>query len=121
MKRNMDLIRAILIRLEEHEHGYAPRGLEIPGFTEEEIGYHCFLLNDAGLINADDDMGAGSPSPSSIPMNLTWSGHEFIVNAKNENIWGQAKEAVKKLGDVSLSVWTEVLTQIVKNNLGIGN
>ena len=96
MKRNMDLIREILIRMEDHEHGYAPNYLSIPGFTEEEIGYHCFLLNDAGLINAADDTDTGSSSPSAIPFNLTWAGHEFIANAKNENIWGQAKESIRK-------------------------
>ncbi len=121
MKRNMDLIRAILIKLEEYQHGHAPNDLGISGFSEEEIGYHCFLLDNAGLINAADDTCSGSPSPSAIPISLTWDGHEFIANAKNENIWGQAKETVKKLGDVSFSVWTEVLKQVVKNNLGMGS
>lgn len=119
MKRNMDLVREILIKMEEHEQGYAPNYLAIPGFTEEEIGYHCFLLNDAGLIDAADDSHAGSPSPSAIPLSLTWAGHEFIANAKNENIWGQAKESIKKVGEVSFSVWASVLSEVVKNNLGI--
>lgn len=121
MKRDMDLVRKILIAMNDHEHGHAPRNLEIEGYSDEEIGYHCFILSEAGLIHAADTTSMGSSSPEAIPIRLTWSGHEFIDNAKNENIWSQTKEAVGKVGDVSFSVWASVLSSVVKNNLGIGN
>lgn len=53
-----------------------------------------------------------------MPTRLTWSGHEFVENAQNEQVWGQAKAAVSKLGDVSFSVWATVLSQVVIENLG---
>jgi hypothetical protein len=121
MKRDMDLIREILLTMERHEYGNAPDILEVEGYTEEQIGYHCYLLNDAGLINAADVTDASSTSPSAIPFNLKWNGHEFIANAQNENIWGQAKEAVAKLGDASFSIWSSVLVEVVKRNLGINS
>ena len=115
----MDLVRQILLKLSEHEHGYAPSKFTIDGYTEEEVGYHCLLLDEAGLIKAADTSAMGEASPSAIPIRLTWEGHEFIENAKNENVWNQAKEAVSKLGDVSFSVWASVLSQVVTKNLGI--
>lgn len=121
MKRNMDLVRRILLLMNEHEHGYSPQKLEIEGYTEEQIGYHCLLLGEAGLIEATESSTYGSPSPEASPIRLTWAGHEFIENAQNEKVWGQAKEAVAKLGDVSFSVWGAVLSQVVMRNLGVGS
>jgi hypothetical protein len=121
MKRNMDLVREILIKINEHEHGFAPQKLEIENFTHEQIGYHCLLLGEANLIEIADTTSMGSNSPSARPIRLTWEGHEFIDNATNEKVWGQAKGAVGKLGDVSFSVWASVLSQVVMQNLGISS
>jgi hypothetical protein len=40
MKRDMDLVRQILMVMEDHEHGFAPHPFEVPGYTEEVVGYH---------------------------------------------------------------------------------
>ena len=121
MKRDMDLVREIMLLLNEHEHGNAPSNIEIEGYSQEQIGYHCFIMGEAGLIGAADCTSMSSPSPIAIPTRLTWEGHEFIENAANEQVWGQTKEAVSKLGDVSFSVWASVLSKVVMQNLGISN
>lgn len=121
MKRDMDLVRKLLLALNDHEHGHAPQNLHIDGYSDETVGYHCFILNEAGLIRAADSTSRSSPSPSAIPIRLTWSGHEFIENAKNDDIWSQTKDAVGKIGDVSFSVWASVLSNIVLKNLGVSN
>jgi Hypothetical protein (DUF2513) len=119
MKRDMDLVRQVLIKMEEHEHGNIVGNFEIDGYSEEQIGYHCYLLDQAGLIHAIDMSSDDDESPCAMPRCLTWSGHEFIENAKNENNWLQAKAAVGKIGDASFSVWVSVLTSIVTKSLGI--
>ncbi|MBT3145053.1 DUF2513 domain-containing protein [Neptunomonas phycophila] len=121
MKRDMDLVREILKSINEHTHGFAPRNLEINGYTKEQIGYHCLLLHEAGLLEATESTTLSSSSPSAIPIRLTWHGHEFIDNAANEKVWGEAKGAIAKLGDVSFSVWASVLSELVKQNLGINS
>lgn len=119
MKRNMDLVRKILLEFSDREHGYVPERFSLEGFSDEEVGYHCYLLNDAGLIVAADTTSRGDKTPTAMPIKLTWKGHEFIDNAKNESIWAQTKEVTNKIGDVSFSVWTSVLSKIVMKNLGI--
>ncbi|AMJ94871.1 hypothetical protein AVL56_11575 [Alteromonas stellipolaris] len=121
MKRNMDLVREILINLNEHPHGYAPDNFKVQGYSQEEVLYHCFILGEAGLIDASNTSSDNSLSPEAIPIRLTWMGHEFIENAKNENIWQQTKDAVHKIGDVSFSVWASVLAKVVEQNLGISS
>lgn len=121
MKRDMELIRKILLVISEYDHGHAPDDLVISGYTDEQIAYHCFILDEAGLIKASNTTSSESLSPEAIPIRLTWSGHEFIENAKNDGVWAQTKAAVSKVGDVSFSVWASVLAKVVEQNLGIGS
>ncbi|MEX2495706.1 MAG: DUF2513 domain-containing protein [Woeseia sp.] len=121
MKRDMELVREILLKLNEYENGFAPNSFEISGYSDEQVGYHCFLLNEAGLIEAADVSSSSTPSPYGIPIRMTWEGHEFIENAQNDKVWVQTKEAVAKLGDVSFSVWASVLSQVVLSNLGLNS
>ena len=53
MKRDMDLIRAMLLAVEEHPSGFAPK-IELQGYTQEQINYHAYLLGEAGLANVAD-------------------------------------------------------------------
>jgi hypothetical protein len=122
MKRDMDLARNILLALEEHEHGYAPRTLVIEGYTDEQIGYHAHLLHEAGLIDASDDSTRGSPSPQAIPLRLTWEGHEFLDAARSDTIWNQAKQKVAKTtGTVSFQVLIALLIELGKQKLGLSS
>ena len=121
MKRDMDLVRKILLEMSEHVHGHAPDYLAIGGYTEEQVAYHCFILDEAGLIKASNTTSDDSLSPEAIPLRLTWSGHEFIENAKNDGVWTQTKAVVSKVGDVSFSVWANVLSKVIEQNLGIGS
>lgn len=120
MRRDMDLIRKILLAVEDGEHGYAPHELTLAGYSEEQVNYHCYLLVQAGLAEGVDNTTMDSTSPSSAILNLTWQGHEFIASARSPNIWSQTKAVMHKVGDGSFQVWQSVLTDVVKNSLGIG-
>jgi len=115
MKRDMDLIRAILLTIEESEHDYAPK-IEIPGYTQEQIGYHAILLKEAGLIEATEVSTMGSQSPEAIIERLTWSGHKFMDAARDKTMWNQAKD---KIGSATIQVWMSVLSALALKKLGL--
>jgi Hypothetical protein (DUF2513) len=120
MKRDMDSVRAILINLEEHPHGHAPDEIQVDSYTEEQIGYHLFLMMQAGLIEGEDVTNFEDGSPRAMAKNLTWDGYEFLANAKDESRWDQAKELVKQQGgDVSLGVLTQLLAALARSALGL--
>ncbi len=52
MKRDMDLIRAILLRVEEEYGGISITNLSIEGNSLEEVAVHCKMLEDAGLVTS---------------------------------------------------------------------
>jgi len=52
MKRDMDLFRALLLKVEEQPFGGQQTSIEIPGHSKDELIYHAQLAQDAGFIEA---------------------------------------------------------------------
>ena len=120
MKRDMDLIRKILLATELNPHGFAPQKLmEIDDYTQEEIGYHIHLLGEADLAKVVDMTFDQSVSPNAQMLNLTWNGHEFLDSSRNNHIWNQAKDSIAKIGGASIQIWIMVLAGYIKKELGI--
>ena len=119
MKRDMELVRKILLTIENSPHGHAGR-LKIDGYTDEQVGYHVYIMGEAALLRTADVTSMGSKSPQAIPISLTWEGHEFLDAARDEGRWNKAMEKVKSIGgEVALSVLKELLVQIMKGQLGL--
>jgi hypothetical protein len=118
MKRDMDLIRKMLLAVESDEHGFAPK-IEIPGHTQEQINYHACLLEEAGLVKAIDVTSMGSNSPEAMITRLTWAGHEFLDSARENQRWNQAKDIISKIGGASIQIWVALLTDLIKKNIGL--
>jgi hypothetical protein len=119
MKRNMDLIRKMLLAVEAEEHAFAPENIEIEGYTQDEIGYHATLLGEAGLAEVVDLTTYGSNSPEAKVLRLTWAGHEFLDASRESHRWNQAKDKISEIGGASISIWMALLTELMKKNLGI--
>ena len=119
MKRDMDLVRKLIFALEDSNHGFAPH-VEVEGYTEERIGYHYYIMLQAGLIKGSDMTSMGCPSPQAMPTSLTWAGHEFADAARSDTIWEKAKKTIKeKVGSASVGLVTEYLAKLGKEALGM--
>jgi len=114
MKRDMDLIRLILLDEEGEEKP------DLSGYAQEQIIYHMALLIEAklahGAVVLDEN---GEPDAAQITR-LTWEGHEFLDKARSETVWNKTKALAKEKG-VSLSVGllSGLLTQVAKQTLGL--
>lgn len=120
MQRDMNLVREILLALERHERGQAPGKIEIPPYSEEQIGFHVMLMAEARLIKAIETTCHGDPSPKAIPSRLTWEGYEFLAASKDSNIWEKSKKTILgKVGALSFEVLKAYLMYEVKSKLGL--
>lgn len=90
MQRDMDLIRQLLFKMEDHSGAFAPHDYAVEGYTPDQIGYHIWLSGQAGLMKVIDVTNAGSSGPQAIPLNLTWDGHDFIAAARSDTTWAHA-------------------------------
>jgi hypothetical protein len=115
----MELIRKMVHAMEEAP-GYAPLDLSVEGYTPAQIGYHAYLMVDAGLAEGDRMEGFEDSGPIAILYHLTWQGHEFAELSREEGRWQKAMELVKKHGGaITISALTQVLTQLMKTAVGI--
>jgi hypothetical protein len=78
------------------------------------------LLIEEKLIDGEVHHFLGTPTPTIIIEKLTWSGHEFLDNARNESIWKETMKTVKeKGGSVGIGILTQVLTSVAKQQFGL--
>jgi hypothetical protein len=120
MKRDMNLVRSIVLALEGNAAGFAPKDLPIEGYSKEEIGYHIYIMLEAGLVRGADVTTYGSSSPEAIATSLTWAGHEFADAARDPKRWQRALEIAKeKAGSVTLDVLLKLLRELMSSGLGL--
>ena len=63
MKRDMELIRKLIRKVEESPNGWAPDNMSVDGYTEDQIGYHSYLIVHDGLAVGYDLTHSGSNGP----------------------------------------------------------
>ena len=117
----MDLIRKILLKIEQHETDNPIQNIEIEGYSRDIIAYHVYLLKEAELIDAVISSGMGSTKVTNYAIiNLTWKGHEFLDASRDETIWAKAKMKIKSMGgNVPFEVITPLLIALIKKKIGM--
>lgn len=98
MKRDMDLIRLILLKIEEDYVSTALYNIEIDGYDKETIAYHCKILHEAGFVSNYGSQYADNALYSFGVGSLTWEGNEFLDKIRDDSFWGKTKDAIKKKG-----------------------
>ena len=98
MKRNWELVREILLSLENKESSLdylEPEQVE--GYGSELVSYHIQILDEAGLIEGHCTQAMGSPVHC-YAKRLTWIGHEFLDEIRSETVWSRTKSLLKDKG-----------------------
>ncbi len=113
MKRDMNLVREILLTIEGHPTSEAPP-ITIPGRSEEETGYHVYLMIQAGLLEGIETMSKDGDGPEAEASNLTWAGHEFLDTVRDPSRW---KDVLSKVGKATGTVTFELVKQALSRML----
>lgn len=114
MRRDWDLVRRILISLEEASvplHADA-----IDGFDPALVSYHYRILGESGLIEAycrgSDDAHACTA------VRLTWQGHELLDAIRDQRSWQKLRTlAVEQGAPLSLDVIRKLAARAVEKML----
>lgn len=120
MKRDMDLIRELLLKLESWPMGrgdVVPIPPESPTFLESGhsahgIEYHLNLIMEAGLID--------SPAQANTFIyfsGLTWQGHDFLDSVRDPEIWRRTKSGALAAGGFTLELLKDLATGLLKKQI----
>ena len=116
MKRDMELVRKLLFLAEED--GKDDELCEEYG--QDVVAGHVAILLDAKLIDGVVEYDqVGRPFASEI-LRLTWAGHEFLDNARNDTVWNKVTSTIKNAATTaSFEVLVEMLKAAVKSCVGM--
>ena len=114
MRRNMDLIRQLLLRMEgETSTQY---DFNVEDVDDLEKWYNIDLLVQANLVRGVEVHWAADgtgPYPHTKGLvALTWEGHDFLDAVRNDSVWQQASEKAKAGGLDMQSLTFEVVKSL---------
>ena len=115
MKQDIDLMRKILLTIEEKHQGTPIPYLAIDEYEKNAVAFHCKLLFQNGLISsfavqpADDD-----PYYWFSVGGLTTDGYKVLEQIRSEKDWGRIK---KKMARKKLPAIIEVIKNLLLNTI----
>lgn len=125
MKRDMDLIRELLLRLEALPmrpgaivHIYVDESdpedsFLVEGFSADQAGHHLHLIWDAGLI----DGGNTRPMVGVNFRSLTWAGHDFLDSIRDPVVWDKTKKGALEAGGFTFDLLKDLAKGFIKKQI----
>ena len=110
MKRDMELVRKLLFLAEEE--GKDDKLCEEYG--QEKVAGHVAILRDAKLIDGVIEYDQVGRPFASVILRLTWAGHEFLDNARNDTVWNKVTSTIK---NAATTASFEVLVEMLKTGV----
>lgn len=124
MRLNNECVRDLLLAIEENlgiSDKVSIDDFELPNYSDDELTYTALKLIEAGFINGDSSKMIDG-SIFVYVSSLTWDGHKFLDNIRDNEVWSKTKSIVSKFSSVSLgiisNVAAQVITALIKQQLG---
>lgn len=114
MKRDMDLVREILILVSESSDSVDFDVFVNERYDRNFVIYTIEIMKEAGLINANVIKAYGGDYISATINSLTWAGNDFLDNIKNNKVWEEVKKTLAKTcKSASINVVKKLAEKIV--------
>ena|ERR1019366_2380837 len=101
MKRDINIVRELLLRSEAAESPFA-----VSGVIET---YHVRLMIDAGLIDGRISEEITATAHNAWINRLTWAGHEFLDAARDEVLWRRVRDKFRPESSWTFGILLELL------------
>lgn len=125
MKRDLDLIRKILLAIENADCLYYYNGIQqladdIDCSDLVLVSFHVTLLVDHGYIDVLDTSCCGVEYDDYMIKRLTADGCDYLDNIRNDTVWNKTKELLSKVGGTcALDVVKSISGKVILSQLGI--
>lgn len=125
----MELIRDLLDFIEKPgdidlRHGIGDESVEdaFPKFPRRVLLGHLDILLDAGFIDGirNDASTFGGRDAMWVDIRLTWQGHDFLDNVRNDTVWEKTKNKISStVGTASVEIVGQVAASFLRQMLGL--
>lgn len=111
MKRDMDLVRKILLEVESWPADSPPGQVAIDSVDPRVVARHVGLLAEADFLDARN-VSNSRDGEQWVVDHLTWTGHDFLDAARSDTVWRKTTGAIQKVvGSVSFEVLKAALNK----------
>jgi hypothetical protein len=121
LKRDMDLIRELLLKLEALP--IRPGGIvaitpdaeeiAVPGYDVAQIDYHLSQICQSGFI----DEGGARPMTGIGFRCLTPAGHDFLDSVRDPEIWAKTKKGAEEAKGFTVDLLKDLAKGLVKKQI----
>ncbi len=126
MKLNHECVRDLMLFVES-DLAYGTfaniNRISLPPYSSEELVYTADKLLEAKLFNGKKDKYTDSFVPEIHIYSLTWEGHQFLDNIRDNKVWKETKTIAKCFSSVSVgmlsNIAAQVITLIIQKNLSL--
>lgn len=118
LKRDMDLVRDLLLQIEEFDQGLGGDvEIEAAGHEPQVVAEHLRLLIEARLIEGDTVPDDQYAFDHIVPIRLTWSGHDFLESVRDPEIWKKTKEGALSAKGFTLDLLQDLAKGFLKKQI----
>lgn len=94
----MELVRLILLKIEEEYRSTTLYNLKIGDYDMETVAYHCKIMYEAGLVSDYGSQYADGKICNFGVGPLTWEGNDFLDKIRDNSLWKKVKDTINQKG-----------------------
>lgn len=127
MELNKDCVRDVLLSCEEllkiDEDGYMNSlsheelGQALPNYKTEDIIYTVVKLKEAGFLDVKVTKAFGNILVDVRIYDITFNGHEFLNDIRDDKNWKKVKDIAKSVGAFSINMIAQIAVGVIQTNI----
>ena len=121
MRRDMTLIRELLLKLEGlpeapggvHQLVAGENEMVVEGYSTAQVDYHLRLIEEAGFLRT---FSSGLDGRILFDR-LTWDGHDFVDSVRSPEVWARTKKGAEAVGGITLDLLKDLAKGFIRKQL----
>lgn len=120
MKFNIECVRDVLLEIESldfnHSLPFKELAQKLDSYSSDELSYTCLKLYEAGFLKIVIKNTGTSVHVVRI-IDITYEGHQFLENIRNQSMWDKIKEKAHSIGSISIPVIQQIAGTVLTDSI----